>query len=87
MYPTRALVCKMSNSLHAYPSDWFDPTMRIDEWNPIGTEQCTSLPCDPSKYNNQTDTTGWRRFVNRHRSQVLEVLTKYGEILELSFDM
>ena len=29
----------------------------------------------------------WRRFILRHRAQVLEVLTKYGEICEASFDM
>ena len=29
----------------------------------------------------------WKRFVLRHRAQIAEVLTKYGEILELSLDM
>ena len=32
-------------------------------------------------------TCRWRRFILRHRAQVLEVLTKYGEICEASFDM
>ena len=34
-----------------------------------------------------THTCRWRRFILRHRAQVLEVLTKYGEICEASFDM
>ena len=67
--------------------DWFDPNMRIDQWNPVGTKQCVGKPCDVSKYSNVTDPMGWERFVLRHRAQVLEVLTKYGELLELSFDM
>ena len=34
-----------------------------------------------------THTCRWRRFILRNRAQVLEVLTKYGEICEASFDM
>jgi hypothetical protein len=67
--------------------DWFDADMRIDEWNPCGTALCRGRPgCDPANYS-ASNATQWSRFVLRHRAQVAEVLTKYGEIGELSFDM
>ena len=43
--------------------------------------------CDPTLYNASAYTQQWRRFVLRHRAQVLEVLTKYGDVVEASFDM
>ena len=48
---------------------------------------CDGIECDPTNYNKTTHPEQWRRFILRHRAQVLEVLTKYGEICEASFDM
>ena len=69
--------------------DWFDADMRIDEWNPLGTGLCTAAgqACNPLNYSSDTCPTQWGRFVLRHRAQVMEVLTKYGEVAEMSFDM
>jgi len=73
--------------------DWYDADMRIDQWNPVGTGPfCTGDPgCDAAAYaaNHSTGVRSkeWDRFVLRHRAQVLEVLTKYGEVVEMSFDM
>jgi len=67
--------------------DWYDPDMRIDQWNAAGTGLCPGLPCDPALYNKTTNATQWARFVLRHRAQIGEILTKYGEIFEMSFDM
>lgn len=64
--------------------DWFDPNMRIDEWNPVG-KFCRGLACDPREYN--SSSPGWRDFVLRHRAQLLELLTKYGEQVMVSLDM
>jgi len=67
--------------------DWFDADMRIDQWNPLGTGLCKGQACDPAKYSKTANSTEWARFVLRHRAQMMEVLTKYGEVLEMSFDM
>lgn len=69
--------------------DWFDPDMRIDQWNAVAAagKLCDGIACDPKAYNRSTFPAQWQRFVLRHRAQVLEVLTKYGEICEASFDM
>jgi len=67
--------------------DWYDPDMRIDQWNPVGTSLCHGRPCDPDLYNKTANSTQWRRFVLRHRAQIAELMTKYGEIFEMSFDM
>eukprot|EP00658_Telonema_sp_P-2_P050948 TRINITY_DN3898_c0_g2_i1.p1 TRINITY_DN3898_c0_g2~~TRINITY_DN3898_c0_g2_i1.p1 ORF type:complete len:313 (+),score=61.69 TRINITY_DN3898_c0_g2_i1:432-1370(+) len=61
--------------------------MRIDQWNPLGTGLCKGQPCDPGNYSQASCPAEWNRFVLRHRAQIMEVLTKYGEILEISFDM
>ena len=65
------------------------PCAIASAWNPLGTGLCANetYGCDPARYNRSSDQKQWERFVLRHRAQVLEVLTKYGEILELSFDM
>eukprot|EP01062_Namystynia_karyoxenos_P055715 TRINITY_DN46776_c0_g1_i1.p1 TRINITY_DN46776_c0_g1~~TRINITY_DN46776_c0_g1_i1.p1 ORF type:complete len:510 (+),score=147.75 TRINITY_DN46776_c0_g1_i1:92-1531(+) len=60
--------------------DWYDPAMRIDQWNAVGKFRNNS-------YTPQQDPVSWKRFVLRHRAQIAEVLTKYGPILELSLDM
>eukprot|EP00039_Didymoeca_costata_P008862 m.117835 g.117835 ORF g.117835 m.117835 type:complete len:495 (+) comp14261_c0_seq8:149-1633(+) len=68
--------------------DWYDPDMRIDQWNAVATNFCPKgSGCDPSMYNQTSNPTEWQRFVLRHRAQIAEVLTKYGEIVELSLDM
>eukprot|EP00038_Savillea_parva_P029182 m.69359 g.69359 ORF g.69359 m.69359 type:complete len:549 (-) comp8577_c0_seq1:122-1768(-) len=70
--------------------DWFDPDMRIDEWNAVASagKFCpTGSPCDPANYSNATSPVEWGRFVLRHRAQIVEALTKYGEVVELSLDM
>ena len=63
--------------------------MRIDQWNPVAkvAKLCNGLSCDPALYNRSAFPDQWRRFVLRHRAQVLEVLTKYGEIVSASLDM
>jgi hypothetical protein len=55
-------------------------------WWHVG-KLCDGIACDPKEYNSTTRPEQWDRFVLRHRAQVLEVLTKYGEICEASFDM
>jgi len=67
--------------------DWYDATMRIDQWNPLGTGLCRGAPCDPTNYSAATQSQQWQRFVLRHRAQIVEVLSKYGEVAEMSFDM
>jgi hypothetical protein len=64
--------------------------MRIDQWNAVteAGKLCDGIACDPKVYNRTNPNTAqWRRFILRHRAQVMEVLTKYGEICEASFDM
>jgi len=57
--------------------DWYDADFRFDRWNPLRDEN----------YSPETDPQGWARFVARHRQQVRELLTNYGPIDLLSFDM
>ena len=52
-----------------------------------GAKLCDGIACDPANYTRATGGVEWQRFVLRHRAQVMEVLTKYGEICEASFDM
>ena len=103
--------------------DWFDPDMRIDQWNAVAAagKLCDGTDCDPKtylspigigasivvttlcptlrscdtkfrrrgsvvshnefsflggRYNKTNHPEQWRRFILRHRAQVLEVLTK-----------
>jgi alpha-L-fucosidase len=70
--------------------DWFDPDMRIDQWNAVASSGkfCpVGTACNPANYSNATLPVEWQRFVLRHRAQIVEALTKYGEIVELSLDM
>eukprot|EP00662_Eupelagonemidae_sp_cell21_P037633 gene37633-33352_t len=65
-------------------ADWYDPDLRLDPINnlmgggklPRGAT-CVGAPCDASRYNASTSPVAWRR----------GVLTKYGELLELSLDV
>ena len=43
--------------------DWFDADMRIDQWNPAGTNLCKGQPCDPGMYNKSSLGKEWERFV------------------------
>jgi len=72
-------------------ADWHDPNLRTDSINPVVQGHvlpgCLGAPCDPHLYNRTSDPQHWRRGVLRHRAQLLEILTKYGEIFELSLDV
>eukprot|EP00755_Sulcionema_specki_P018667 Sspe_Gene.67477::Locus_39809_Transcript_1_1_Confidence_1.000_Length_1547::g.67477::m.67477/K01206/FUCA; alpha-L-fucosidase len=60
--------------------DWYDTDFRIDDYHPFHKYNVSYLP--PGQ-----DQQAWDRFVLRHRAQIMEVLTKYGPICELSLDM
>ena len=57
--------------------DWFDSDFRIDEWNYQRDES----------YTRQSDPEGIDRMMQRHRQQICELLTNYGEVDLLSLDM
>ncbi len=57
--------------------DWFDAAFRFDQWNP--NLDSTYTPTRNSK--------AWAHFKTRHTSQIKELLTNYGKIDMLSFDM
>ena len=57
--------------------DWFDSDFRIDEWNYQRDEN----------YIRQLDPEGFERMIQRHRQQICELLTNYGNIDLLSLDM
>jgi alpha-L-fucosidase len=57
--------------------DWYDADFRFDEWNPDLDTTFT-----PQKY-----PDAWDRFQTRHSNQIRELLTNYGKIDMLSFDM
>ena len=57
--------------------DWFDADFRFDDWNPWR---------DPN-YTPQTDPAAFARFAARHREQIREVLTRYGDPSMLCLDM
>jgi alpha-L-fucosidase len=57
--------------------DWYDADFRFDEWNP-------NLD---STYTPENNPEAWERFKARHSEQIRELLTNYGKIDMLSFDM
>jgi len=57
--------------------DWYDADFRFDEWNPNIDTTYT-----PEKY-----PEAWERFKTRHKEQVRELLTNYGKIDMVCFDM
>ena len=57
--------------------DWYDADFRFDEWNPNLDTTYT-----PEKY-----PKSWEHFKKRHKEQIKELLTNYGKIDMLSFDM
>ncbi len=57
--------------------DWFDSDFRIDTWN---------YQQDPH-YTRATDPEGFARLILRHRDQLVELCSNYGELDLLSLDM
>ncbi len=57
--------------------DWFDTDFRFDEWNPH--RDTTFTP--------ENNPQAWERFTQRHQGQIRELLTNYGKVDMLSFDM
>lgn len=57
--------------------DWFDADFRFDEWNPN----------PDTAYTPENRPEEWERFKTRHKGQIRELLTNYGKIDMLSFDM
>lgn len=57
--------------------DWFDADFRFDRWNPLN-----DTTYSPEKY-----PDSWERFKARHKEQIREILTNYGDVDMLSFDM
>lgn len=57
--------------------DWYDADFRFDEWNPNRD----------TAYSPANNPEAWERFQARHSEQIRELLTNYGKIDMLSFDM
>ena len=57
--------------------DWFDADFRFDEWNPHRD----------STFTPKNNPEEWKRFTQRHQGQIRELLTNYGKVDMLSFDM
>ncbi len=57
--------------------DWFDSDFRIDTWN---------YQRDPH-YTRNSDPEGFARLIQRHRCQLAELCTNYGDLDLLSLDM
>lgn len=57
--------------------DWYDTDFRFDQFNPN---------LDPD-YSPDKNPLEWERFKNRHKQQIRELLTNYGKVDMLSFDM
>ncbi len=57
--------------------DWYDADFRIDRWHWLSDKN----------YTRQSDPQGWKRMVLRHRTQISEILSKYGPINVVSLDM
>ena len=58
--------------------DFYDADFRIDSYN---------HPRPDPTYSRESDPSGWTRMVNRHREQILELLTDYGHVDLLGFDI
>lgn len=57
--------------------DWYDADFRFDQFNP-------NLDID---YTPEKNPEEWKRFGDRHKQQIRELLTNYGTVDMLSFDM
>ncbi|MEO0795729.1 MAG: alpha-L-fucosidase [Verrucomicrobiota bacterium] len=64
-------------SLYYSHPDWYDADFRIDERHWFQDQNYTS----------ETDPEGWNRMVNRHRQQLIELLSNYGRIDMISLDL
>ncbi len=58
--------------------DWFDADFRMSTWG---------APYVDVNYTPQTDPQGFKRMAKRHHDQVAELLTNYGHIDMLGFDL
>ena len=58
--------------------DLFDADFRVDSWGHHHPDK---------NYSRETDPEGWARLVARHRDQICELLTNYGPIDQLGFDL
>ncbi|OHD48595.1 MAG: hypothetical protein A2096_01690 [Spirochaetes bacterium GWF1_41_5] len=71
--------------------DWFDSDFRIDEWNYQKDEEYspdkTNFTPEHERYIKENDPEGFKRMIARHREQIRELLTNYGKIDMLCFDM
>ena len=57
--------------------DWYDADFRFDSWNPNNDKN----------YSPENNPESWKRFTTRHKEQIRELLTNYGQIDMLSLDM
>ena len=57
--------------------DWFDADFRFGQWSP--NRDTTYTP--------EKNPEAWKRFTERHESQIKELLTNYGKVDMLSLDM
>lgn len=58
--------------------DFYDADFRVDSYN---------HPRPDPDYSRESDPAGWGRMVDRHREQILELLTNYGHIDLMGFDI
>lgn len=57
--------------------DWYDADFRFDQWN----------VAQDKRYTPQTGPEGFARFAKRHKEQIRELLTNYGQIDMMCLDM
>lgn len=57
--------------------DWFDADFRMDKWNPFRDKA----------YTPQSNPASYARFANRHREQIREILSRYGNVDMVCLDM
>ncbi len=71
--------------------DWFDSDFRIDEWNYQKDIEYTPLRAEftrpHERYIKENDPDGFKRMIFRHREQIRELLSNYGPVDMLCFDM
>lgn len=58
--------------------DFYDADFRVESYN---------HPRPDPEYSRESDPEGWARMVCRHREQILELLTAYGHIDLMGFDL
>ena len=58
--------------------DFYDADFRVESYN---------HPRPDPAYSRESDPEGWERMVCRHREQILELLTNYGHVDLMGFDI